>query len=118
MGFLEEQQVSFSRAVLPSLIEGKDSRRAVPELGREDGFSSVDEEERGLAGRLGRRRADGPQHRLWLIKPALATGFELFLEASCLEALEDFSVGTLGLVIASWVRHRGVADLRAEAGAV
>jgi hypothetical protein len=63
-GFLEEQQVGPSRAVLTSLVEGEDSRRAVLELRRKDYFNSVDEEEGSLTGRLGCRCVDRPQHRL------------------------------------------------------
>ena len=47
----------------------------------------------------------------------LAAGLEA-VEASRLEALEHLSVGSLGLSIASWVSHRGVADLGAEAPTV
>ena len=43
--FFEEQKVGLSRDILTSLVEGKDSRRAVLELRREDCFGSVDEEE-------------------------------------------------------------------------
>jgi hypothetical protein len=114
-GFLEEQQVSFSRGVLPSLVESKDSRRAMLELGGEDYFGSIDEEERSFPSRIRCCHANRPQHRLELVKPALAAGVELFLEASC---LEDLSVGAFGLAVASLVRHGGVANLRAEAGAV
>ena len=84
----------------------------------EDRLSAIDEEERGLAGRLACRRADGPQHGLQFIEPALAAGLEPLLEAPCFEALEDLGVGTLGLAITSRLRHRGIADLRAEVRAV
>ena len=40
------------------------------------------------------------------------------VEASGLEALEDFCVCSLGLTIAAWVSHRGEADLDAELVAV
>ena len=41
-----------------------------------------------------------------------------FVEAPCLEALEDFSVGALGLAVAAWMSDGGIADLRAEVGTV
>ena len=57
---LEEQQIGLPRAILAHLVEGKDSQRAVLKLQWKDCLSSVDEEEGGLAGRLGRRCVDGP----------------------------------------------------------
>ena len=53
---------------------------------RENSFSFVDEEERGLADRLGCGGADGPQHGLELIEPTPAASLELLLEGPCLEA--------------------------------
>ena len=58
----------------------------MPDLMREDGLSSVDEEECGLASRLGRGRADRPQHRLELVVPAPAASLQLLVEGSGFEA--------------------------------
>ena len=115
---LEEQQIGLPRAILTRLVEGKDSPGAVLKLQWEDRLSAVDEEEGRLASRLACRRADGPQHGLQLVEPALAASLKHLLETPCLEALEDLGVGALGLTIASRVRNRGIADLHAEAGAV
>ena len=41
-----------------------------------------------------------------------------FVEAPCLEALEDLGVCSLGLTVAARVSNRGVVDRRAEVGAV
>ena len=101
-----------------SLIEGEDSRGPMFELRGEDRFCPIDEEERRFASRLGCCHADRPEYGLELVEPALATGYKLLAEASCLEALEDLSVSMLGLAVDSRVRHGGVADLRAKAGAV
>ena len=116
--FLEEEQISFPQAILADLIKGHDPRGPVLELRGEDCFCPIDEEEGRFTGRLGRCCADRPYHGLELVKPAFAAGCELFLEASCLEALEDLRVITLGLAVASWMRHRGIADLCADARAV
>ena len=51
---LEEAQAIFEELILARLVESKDSRRPMPELGGEDRFSPVDEEEGCFAGRLGR----------------------------------------------------------------
>ena len=87
------------------------------ELGGEDRLRFVDEEERCFSGGLCRGSADAPQHILELIDPSLSTGLEL-VAAPRLEPLIHLGVGAFGLAIASRVRHRGIADLRAEAGAV
>ena len=86
---------------LPGLAEGKGSRRPKLELGREDRLCSVDERERSFAGGLCRSRADGPQHCREFVDPLLAMLLE-FVEAPCLEALEDLGVGALGLPVAAW----------------
>ena len=80
------------------------------DLAWEDGFSTIDEGERRLTGGLCWRGADGPEHRGELIDPVLAAGLEA-VEAPCLEAFEHLSVGSLSLPVASWVSHRGIADL-------
>ena len=41
-----------------------------------------------------------------------------FVEAPCLEALEDLSVCSVRLAAAAQVSNRGVPNLRAEVGAV
>ena len=81
------------------------------DLVREDCFCSIDEEERGLARRLGGGGADGPQHGLELIVLAPVAGLELLLEGPSLEASQDLRVGTFGLAIAPGVRYRSIADL-------
>ena len=58
-------------------------------------------------------RADGPEHRREFFYTALAVALEA-VEASCLEALEDLSICSLGLTVALWVRHRGEAELGAK----
>lgn len=68
----------------------------MPDLVRENRFSSVDEEEWSSARRLGRGGADGPQHGLELVEPAPAAGLRLLLEGSCLEAPQDLRIGALG----------------------
>ena len=88
------------------------------DLMRKDCFSSVDEEEWGLACWFGGGGADRPQHRLELVVPAPATGLELLLEGPGLEAPQDFRVGAFGLTIAPGVRHRSVADLRSKVSTV
>ena len=85
---------------------------------RQDCFSSVDEEEWSFAGRLGRGGADGPQHRLQLVVPVPATGFEPLLEGPGLEAPQDLSVGALSLTIAPGVGHRSIVDLRSKVSTV
>ena len=47
----------------------------------------------------------------------IAAGLEA-VEASRLEAFEHLCVGSLSLPVASWVSHRGVADLGVEAAAI
>ena len=81
------------------------------DLVREGCFSSLDEEEQGLASRLGCGRADRPQHRLELVVPAPAAGLQLLLEGPGFEALQDLRVGALGLAVAPRVCHRSVAYL-------
>ena len=81
------------------------------DLVREDCFSSVDEEEWGLARWLGGGGADGPQHGLELVVPAPATSLELLLKGVRLEAMQDFRIGAFGVTIAPGVSHRGIADL-------
>ena len=85
---------------------------------REDRFGSVDQEERGLSSRLGRGCADGPQHGLKLVIPTFAIGLQLLLEHPGLEAPQELCVGSLGLAIASGVRHRSVAYLRSKVSTV
>ena len=63
------------------------------------------------------RGADGPEPRGELVDPVLAAGLEA-VETPCLEAFEHLGVGSLGLPVAAWVSHRGVADLGAEAATV
>jgi len=56
--FLPQHEVHPPHGVLLRLIECQDPRGATSDLVREDSLRSVDEEEWGLAGRLGRCRAD------------------------------------------------------------
>ena len=77
----------------------------MPDLVRKECFSSVDKKEWGLARWFGGGGADGPQHRLELIVPALAAGLQLLLEGPSLEAAQDRRVGAFGLTIAPGVRH-------------
>ena len=84
----------------------------MPFLVRYDRLSFVDEEEWGLARRLGGSGADGPQHRRELIVPTPFASFEILLEGPGLEAPQDLRVGALGLAIAPGMRYRGVANLR------
>ena len=88
------------------------------DLMRENHFCSVDEEERGLACRLGGGGADGPQHGLELVVPAPAVGLELLLEGPGLEAPQHFHVGAFGLAIAPGVRHGSVADMRSKVSTI
>ena len=88
------------------------------DLVRKDCFSSVDEEERSLARRLGCGGADGPHHGLELIVPAPAAGLQLLLEGPGLEAPQDLRVGAFDLTIAPGVCHRSVADLRSKVSTV
>ena len=113
----KQQQVVVAQLVQLGLLEGQDSRRAMGDLAGEDSFSAVDEGERRFTSGLCWRGADGPEHRWELIDPVLAAGLEA-VETPCLETFEHLSVGSLGLSVAAWVSHRGVADLGAEAAAV
>ena len=88
------------------------------DLVRKDRFNSVDEEEWSLSRWLGGGGLDGPQYRLELVVPAPATGLQLILEGSGLEAPQDLRVSTFGLTIAPGVGHRSVADLRSKVSTV
>ena len=90
----------------------------MPDLMREDCFSSIDEEERSLARWLGSGGADGPQHELEIVVPAPAACLQLLLEGPSLEASQDLSVGALGLTIALGVGYRSVADLCSKVSTV
>ena len=90
----------------------------MPDLVREDCFSSVDEEERSLARWLGSGGVDGPQHGLELVVPAPAAGLQLLLEGPSLEAPQDLRVGALSLTIAPGVGHLSIADLRSNVSIV
>ena len=109
--FLPQHEIRPPHAILLRLVEHQDPCGTMPDLVREDGLSPVDEEERGLASRLGRGCADGPQHGLKLVVPTSAAGLQLLLECPGLEAPQDLRVGSLSLAIALGVRHRGVAYL-------
>ena len=85
---------------------------------REDRFGSVDEEEWSLSHRLGGSGPDGPQYGLEIIVPAPAASLQLFLEGPGIEAPQDLRVGSLGLAVASGVRHRSVAYLRSKVSTV
>ena len=50
--------------------------------------------------------------------PAPAVGLQLLLEGPGLEAPQDLRVGSLGLAVASGVRHRSVAYLRSKVSTV
>ena len=113
----EQQQVVVAELVQLGLLEGQDSRRAMGDLAGEDSFSAVDEGERHFTSGLCWRGADGPEHRWELIDPVLDAGLKA-VETPCLETSEHLSICSLGLPIAAWVSHRGVADLGAEAPAV
>ena len=116
--FLPQHEVHPLHGVLLRLVERQDLRGVTYELVREDRFGSIDQEERGLSSRLGRGCADGPQHGLKLIVPTSAAGFQLLLERPGLEAPQDLCVGSLGLAVASGVRHRSVAYLRCKVSTV
>ena len=88
------------------------------DLVREDGLSSVDEEECGLASRLGRGRADRPQHRLELVVPAPVARLQLLLEGPGFEAPQDLRVGSLSLAVAPRVRYRSIEYLRSKVSTV
>ena len=111
VAFLPEHEVHPLHGVLMCLVKRQDPRGAMPDLVREDRFCSVDEEEWGLARRLGDGGADGPQHGLELVVPAPTAGLELLLEGPGLEASQDLRVYAFSLAIAPGVRHRSVADL-------
>ena len=85
---------------------------------REDSLCSVDEEEWGLASRLGGGSADGPQHGLELIIPAPTAGLQLLLEGPGFEAFQYLCVGALGLAVAPGARHLCVAYLRFKVSTV
>ena len=114
---LEKEKVLGVDFALPGLAEGKGSRRPKLEFGWEDCLCSVCERERRFAGGLGRSRADRPQHYWEFVDPLLAMLLE-FVEAPCLEALEDLGVCSFRLAIATRVSDGGVADLRAKVGAI
>ena len=90
--------------VLLRFIERQDPRGVMPDLMREDGFSSVDEEEWSLARWLGGGGADGPQHGLELVVPAPAAGFELLLKVLVLRPLR-----TSALARSAWPLLLGCA---------
>ena len=99
------------------LIESKDPWGPMLDLGGEDCFSAIDESKQRFSSGLRGGGADGPEHGGELFNPVLAVGLEA-VEASCLEALEYFSVCSLSLPVASWVGHRGEAEPGAETFAV
>src|SRR4051812_22449036 len=115
---LPQHDVHPPHGILLRLIERQDPYGAMSDLVREDCFGSVDQEERGLPGWLGRGCADGPQHGLELIVPTSAAGLQLLLDRPCLEAPQDLRVSSFGLVVASRVRHRSVAYLRSKVSTV
>ena len=86
MMLLPQHEVRPPHGVLLRLVERQDPCGATSDLVREDRFSSVDQEERGLSSRLGRGCADGPQYGLKLIVPTSAAGLQLLLERPGLEA--------------------------------
>src|SRR3954469_25736184 len=116
--FLPQHEVHPPHGVLLRLVERQDPCGATPDLVRKDCFGSIDQEERGLPGRLGRGCADGPQHGLELVVPTPAAGLQLLLECPGLEASQDLRVGSFGLPIASRVCHRSVAYLRPKVSAI
>ena len=99
------------------LVEGKDPCGSMLDLCGEDCFSSIHEGKWRLTSGLRGVRADGPEYGREFVYPALAVALQA-IEASCLEALEDLSICSLGLAVALWVSHRGEAELGAEALAV
>ena len=96
------------------LVEGKDPCGSMLDLCGEDCFSSIHEGKWRLTSGLRGVCADGPEHRREFVYPALAVALEA-IEASCLEALQDLSICSLGLAVALWVSHRGEAELGAKA---
>src|SRR3954462_1755807 len=116
--FLPQHEVHPPHGVLLRLVERQDPCGATSDLMREDHFGSVDQEEWSLSSRLGRGCADGPQHRLKLIVPTSAAGLQLLLERPGLEAPQDLCVGSLGLAVASGVRHRSIAYLCSKVSTV
>ena len=109
--FLPWHEVHPPHGVLLCFVESQDPRGAMPDLVREDCLCSINEEERGFAGRLGGDSADRPQHRLELIVPAPAAGLQLLLEGPGFEAFQDLRVGAFSLAAAPRVCHRSVAYL-------
>ena len=91
--FLPPHEVHPPRGVLLCFIKRQDPCGAMLDLVREDRFSSIDEEERGLARWLSGGAADRPQHGLELVVPTPAAGLELLLEGPGLEAPQDLCVG-------------------------
>src|SRR3954462_1691042 len=116
--FLPQHEVHPPHGVLLRLVERQDPCGATSDLVREDCFGSVDQEERGLSSRLSCGCADGPQHGLKLIVPTSAAGLQLLLERPGLEAPQDLRVGSFGLAVTSWVRHRSVTYLRSKVSKV
>jgi hypothetical protein len=57
---------------------------------------------------------DGPQNGLEVVQPFLAAGLEFGVEAFCLWALEDFSIGMLYLPITLGVGDGGEVNLDAK----
>ena len=103
--FLHQHEIRPPHGVLLRLVERQDPCGMMSDLVSEDRFSSIDQEEWGLASWLGRGRADGPQHGLKLIVPTSAAGLQLLLECPGLEASQDLRVGPLSLDVALGVRH-------------
>ena len=60
--FLPQHEIHPPHGVLPRFIKRQDPRGAMLDLVWENRFSSVDEEEWGFTGRLGRGGADGPKY--------------------------------------------------------
>ena len=115
---LPQQEIRPPHGVLLRSVERQDPCGTTSDLVMENDFSSINQKERGLSSRLGRGCADGPQHGLKLVVPTSAAGLQLLLERPGLEAPQDLRVGSLGLAVASGVRHRSVAYLRCTVSTV
>ena len=80
----------------------------------QDRFGAIDEGERRFTSWLGGVGADGPKNLWQFVDPALAMPLEA-VEASCLAALEDLCICSLGLAIALGMCDRGEAKFGTQA---
>ena len=107
--FLPQHGIHPLRGVLTCLVKCQDPRGAMLDLVWENRFRSIDEEERGLVRWLGGGGADGPQHGLEHVEPALTTGLDIILEGPGLEATQ-----TSALARSAWPLLLGVPPKRSK----